>query len=125
MFAHASERTTNRESFKSYRKRFAQQTRRVNDFLSTVDSVLTHVREFTDSSVDSLFDNTNDPYYRGQKVDTLGYNYTLKYLDIYGAILDCNIHLMVINAVPHKWIHKALTFFILRTSSERKYFRII
>ena len=40
MLAHASETTTNRESFKSYRKRFAQQTRRVDDFLSTVDSVL-------------------------------------------------------------------------------------
>ena len=108
MLAHASERTTNRESFKSYRKRFAQQTRRVDDFLSTVDSVLSKLPSTNVEAVDSLFDNTNDPYYKNHKVDTYGYNYALKYLDFYGAILDCNIHIMVIDVVPSKWIHQAI-----------------
>ena len=73
-----------------------------------VNLVLSKVDKTVLQSVDSLFSNTNDPYYKGHKVDTREYNYLHKYLDIYGAILDSNIHIMVIDAVPCQYIHKTI-----------------
>ena len=40
--------------------------------------------------------------YKNQSVDLNGYNYVHKYVDIYAALLDCNIHLMVKDFVPLK-----------------------
>ena len=105
MLAHARETTANRENFKNYRKRFNQQTKRVKEFLLKVDSVQSQLQTIVDSSVDTLFENTNNPYYKGHPVDLHGYNNMHKYIDIYGAILDCNIHLMTIGSIPTKWIH--------------------
>ena len=45
------------------------------------------LQTIVDSSVDTLFENTNNPYYKGHPVDLRGYNNVHKYIDIYGAIL--------------------------------------
>ena len=108
LLAYFSETTPNKENFKSYRKRLPQQRKRVDEFLIMVNLVLSKVDKTILQSVDSLFSNTNDPYYKGHKVDTREYNYLHKYLDIYGAILDSKIHIMVIDAVPCQYIHKTI-----------------
>jgi len=82
------------------------QEKMVNKLLTAVDSITERFQRNFDA-VDQLFkDQVNGTFkkYICPDLNRSGYNSVLKYLDIYAALLDCNVHVMVNGMVSKKHV---------------------
>jgi len=95
-----------RDKAKNYNKRAVPQAKAVDKLLSTVDSITERVQ----SNFDAIDQRFQDQYkgiakkYISPELNQPGYNSLMKYLDIYAALLDINVHVMVNGMVKNKHV---------------------
>jgi hypothetical protein len=95
-----------RDKAKTYNKRSVPQAKAVDKLLSTVDSITERVQR----NFDAIDQHFQDQYkmiakkYISADLNQSGYNSLMKYLDIYAALLDINVHVMVNGMVRNKYV---------------------
>ena len=95
-----------RDKAKNYNKRSVPQAKAVDKLLSTVNSITERVQ----SNFDAIDQRFQDQYkgiakkYICPDLNKSGYNSLMKYLDIYAALLDINVHVMVNGMVRNRYV---------------------
>ena len=95
-----------RNAAKNYNKRAVPQAKAVDKLLRTVDRITERVQR----NFDTIDQHFQDQYkgiakkYICPDLNKSGYNSLMKYLDIYAALLDINVHVMVNSMVKNKHV---------------------
>ena len=95
-----------RDKAKTYNKRSVPQAKAVDKLLRTVDSITERVQSNFDA-IDQRFQDQNKGVFKkyiSPDLNQSGYNSLMKYLDIYAALLDINVHVMVNGMVRNRYV---------------------